>query len=371
MALGQIRIPGLIVTVLPPREGFSPSAVGAIGLLVHRLGSPDMPVIGQGCDTPFPDRHFVSVPPVLWPPFGRAQRYAAGVIRVLKQLRPDLIELHNRPNLALDVVRALPRTPCALFLHNDPQAMLQAKTPAQRAALAGRMAIICPSTYLAGRFAEHLPADAPTPRILPNTLTLAALPPRLPPDQRERTVLFAGRVVADKGADAFVHAWASIGATLPGWRAVMIGADRFRPASPETPFLRALRPQAAAAGVEMLGYRPHAEILHAMSRAAIVAVPSRWPEPFGLVALEAMASGAALVCGPRGGLPELAGDAALFTDPDVPGALATALLTLAQDPARRAALAQAGLARAAAYDTADATPRLAALRAELLNARTA
>jgi hypothetical protein len=47
------------------------------------------------------------------------------------------------------------------------------------------------------------------------------------------------------------------------------------------------------------------------------------------------------------------------------------LLTLAQNPAQRVALAQAGLARAAAYDTADAMPRLAALRAELLNARTA
>ena len=36
---------------------------------------------------------------------------------------------------------------------------------------------------------------------------------------------------------------------LPGWRAEMIGADRFRADSPETPFIRALRPRAAAAGV--------------------------------------------------------------------------------------------------------------------------
>ena len=31
----------------------------------------------------------------------------------------------------------------------------------------------------------------------------------------------------------------------------------------------------------MLGYRPHAAVLEAMSRAAIVVVPSRWQEPFG------------------------------------------------------------------------------------------
>ena len=59
----------------------------------------------------------------------------------------------------------------------------------------------------------------------------------------------------------------------------MIGADRFAPDSPETGFIRALRPEAEAAGVAMLGYRPHGDVLAAMARAAIVVVPSRWPEP--------------------------------------------------------------------------------------------
>jgi len=59
----------------------------------------------------------------------------------------------------------------------------------------------------------------------------------------------------------------------------MIGADRFGPDSPETPFLRALRPAAEKAGVNMLGYRAHAEVLATMRRAAIVVVPSRWAEP--------------------------------------------------------------------------------------------
>ena len=72
----------------------------------------------------------------------------------------------------------------------------------------------------------------------------------------------------------------------------------------------------------MLGYRDHPEVLAAMARAAIVVVPSRWAEPFGLVALEALASGAALICSPRGGLPEVAGDAAVYADPDQPTEIA-------------------------------------------------
>ena len=93
----------------------------------------------------------------------------------------------------------------------------------------------------------------------------------------------------------------------------------------------------------MLGYRPHADVLAAMARAAIVVVPSRWQEPFGLTALEAMACGAALVCSPRGGLPEVGGDAALYADPDDPPAVAEAIVALARET-RRATVAGRGRA---------------------------
>ena len=153
---------------------------------------------------------------------------------------------------------------------------------------------------------------------------------------------------------------------LPGWRAEMIGADRFGPDSPDTPFLAALRPRAAAAGVVLRGHMPHDGVLAAMRRAAIVCVPSRWNEPFGLAALEALACGAALVCSPRGGLPEVAGDAALYADPAEPGALAQAIMALATDAPRRAALGAAGRARAEGFAAPQAAQALLELRRSIL-----
>jgi UDP-glucose:(glucosyl)LPS alpha-1,2-glucosyltransferase len=97
-------------------------------------------------------------------------------------------------------------------------------------------------------------------------------------------------------------------------------------------------------------------------------VPSRWQEPFGLVALEALASGAALICADRGGLREVAGDAAIYVDPEVPAALAAAIRALADDPVRRAALAQAGRERARQFDAPVIAARLAALRRDVLSA---
>ena len=116
----------------------------------------------------------------------------------------------------------------------------------------------------------------------------------------------------------------------------------------------------------IMGYRDHPDVLDAMARAAIVVVPSRWPEPFGLVALEAMASGAALICAPRGGLPEVAGDAAVYANPDQPSEIAAALLTLGGDEGRRAALAEAGRLRARLFDLPVIAEQLARLRSGVI-----
>lgn len=357
-----------VAIVLPPREAFSPVATGAVGLVVHLLAGADegftARVLGTPTEQPFADVTFTAVRPALLPA-GQSRRYAAGAARLLRRAPPALIEVHNRPEVALALVRALPGVPVSLFLHNDPQGMRRARTPAERAALlTGLARVVTVSAYLRGRLLDEL-VDGAEVAVLPNCLDLRHLPP---PVAREKLILFAGRVVSDKGADAFVRACARALPALPGWRALMLGADRFGAASPETPFVRALRHEAAAAGVAMEGWRPHAEVLAAMARAAIVVVPSRWPEPFGLTALEAMASGAALLCARRGGLPEVTGDAAVPIDPDDPVGLAAAMVALARDPARQTALGTAGRARAARFDAVEAFKALAALRRQTLTA---
>ncbi len=354
--------------MLPPREGFSPDAVGAVGLLVHRLSTPQDLILGAATSRPaFADRRFMPVSPAGFPVMGSGRRYAVGVARLLRdlppELPPELIEVHNRPEIAALLARRFPAVPLTLFLHNDPQGMRLARTPRARRALGRRMRIVAVSEHLRRRFRDGL--GAARVALLPNCLDLSALPPVLPSEARDRLILFAGRLVADKGADSFVAACAQALPDLPGWRAEMIGADRFMPGAADTPFLARLRPAAADAGIVLAGYRPHAAVLAAMARAAIVVVPSRWPEPFGLTALEAMASGAALITSGRGGLAELAaGGAAMLVDPDRPGLLAEALRRLAADLPARMLLARAGRARAADFDLPAARLRLAALRAE-------
>ena len=347
------------VIVLPPKEGFSAGAVGAIGLLVERLaraGAGGL-VLGRPNEAPtFPGVAFAAVRPA-WG-LSRAGRYAAGVARAVARIGPRLIEVHNWPEVALRLVRT--GRPVTLILNNDPQGMRGTRTPAQRTVLMRRLAgVAASSDWLRGRILEGVPGGSVT--VLPNCIDV----PPPPEAARDRLILFAGRMVADKGADVFVDACARALPHLPGWRAEMIGADRFRPDSPETAFLRALRPAAARAGVALRGHQPNAVVVEAMRRAAMVVMPSRWAEPFGLVALEAMACGAALVCSGRGGLREVGGEAALYAEPEG-AAVAEAVLALARDNGRRAALAAAGRARAEGFGAPAAAARLLAFRARVL-----
>jgi len=74
-----------------------------------------------------------------------------------------------------------------------------------------------------------------------------------------------------------------------------------------------------------------------------------------------MACGAAVICSPRGGLPEVGGDVVLYAEPE-PDALAAAIQTLAHDPERRAAMGHAGVARAQGFGVDRAVAALAQLR---------
>lgn len=346
--------------VLPPKEGFSAGAVGAIGLLVHRLvrAGADGVVLGRACAEPFADVRFEAIRPGFG--FSRAGRYAAGVAAAVRRLRPRLVEVHNWPEVALRLVRT--GVPVTLILNNDPQGMRGATTATERAGLLRRLAgVACASEWLRGRMLEGVSG---TVTVLHNCIDV----PPTPSPARDRLILFAGRMVADKGADVFVEACGKVLPGLPGWRAEMIGADRFSPDSPETPFLRALRPAAAAVGIALRGHKPNDVVLEAMGRAAIVAVPSRWAEPFGLVALEAMAAGAALVASPRGGLQEVGGEAAVYADPDRVGDWVAAFRVLAGDEALRGRVAAAGRARAEGFSATVGAERLLAWRASVLAA---
>ncbi len=91
------------------------------------------------------------------------------------------------------------------------------------------------------------------------------------------------------------------------------------------------------------GYLPIDELRGYLGGATLVAYPSVG-EGFGFPLLEAMACGAPVLTTRRLSLPEVAGDAAAYTEPE-PEAIASALDKLLRDPQQRASLSKAGRTR--------------------------
>jgi glycosyltransferase involved in cell wall biosynthesis len=171
---------------------------------------------------------------------------------------------------------------------------------------------------------------------------VAARPMRapLPP---EPLVVYAGRLVREKGVDLLLEAFAGVMRRIPAARLLLIG---------EGPERGALERQAAALGlrgcVAFSGRLSRDELEQRCAPAWVQAIPSRWDEPFGIVAAEAAMRGTAVVASDGGGLREIVehGRSGLLTPPGEGAPLADALATLLEDRERAEAMGRRGHERA-------------------------
>lgn len=149
---------------------------------------------------------------------------------------------------------------------------------------------------------------------------------------RLRELIFVGRLVSDKGADLLLEAMAML-ESKPRLTIAGDGPERVR-----------LEKQAADLGlqsrVEFIGPQNSGQLAKVLGQHQILVVPSRWQEPFGIVALEGIACGCVVVGSAEGGLAEAIGPCGV-TFPNGDGrALASILARLLNDPAECDALRQ-------------------------------
>jgi glycosyltransferase involved in cell wall biosynthesis len=149
-----------------------------------------------------------------------------------------------------------------------------------------------------------------------------------------RRVVFAGRMVRSKGVEVLIRAAREVDGEF-----VLCGDGRE---------LEALRTLAGSIGVgdrvRFTGWLDSGDLASELADASVVVVPSVWPEPFGLVGIEALAAGRPVVASGTGGVMDWLQDGVggLSVPPGDPMRLADALNEMLSDTGRQDVMGQAG-----------------------------
>jgi phosphatidylinositol alpha-mannosyltransferase len=190
-----------------------------------------------------------------------------------------------------------------------------------------------------------------TPVLLPNGVDTRRFHPTAPPAPGARdgrfTVLFVGRLDPRKGLGVLLRAWGQVVRELSGEaRLNIVGSSAL------APWVRARVPRRIRSTISFAGAVPASELPGWYTAADVFCSPAVKNESFGVVLLEAMASGRAVVCSDLPGYravcrPRVEGLLARAGDPN---ALAAALTAVARDRELARRLGDAGRRRAETFD---------------------
>ncbi|MBD3387321.1 MAG: glycosyltransferase [Candidatus Altiarchaeales archaeon] len=191
--------------------------------------------------------------------------------------------------------------------------------PALKKAMLKHARNICISRAVA----ENVPAES---TIIPNPYDDEVFK-EYPDVGRDQDLVFVGRLEGEKGAEDLLNAVAALGEKDIRPSLTIVGAGS------EEGMLRALAGDLELGGqVSFKGCVRGEELASVLNSHRVMVVPSRWEEPFGIVALEGIACGCAVVGSRGGGLRDAIGPCGVTYENGNVGKLTAALEGLLTDP---------------------------------------
>lgn len=288
---------------------------------------------------------------ILRVPAGVGGRYIRNVVQVLAGERFDYVQIDNRPSYLPSIRRLFPRTPISLFLHS-----LNFVTPPRACIATVNLQmkyadlVVANSNSLKARLGKLYPVHEPKLQVAHLGVSTTKF---RPPTAAERTtarqqhglrdefaIVYVGRLVSGKGIAVLFRAVELVRRHVPRVKLLIVGGGRNR-------YVAALKTAASRARVPIVFTGPIAP--HRIQRlywaADCVVCPSQDHEAFGLVVVEAMASGLPTVASRNGGLQEVIThnfNGLLVDEFDDPAKFAQAIQRVANNPAFARELGQQG-----------------------------
>ncbi len=250
------------------------------------------------------------------------------VANLKRSLAPDLVHLNTLgPSVYFHMNTAHEPVPLLLTMHSPVMDDAVRTDTLYGSALRSADRINCNSFAVQADLCDRVPELSSRTSVVYYGMD----PPSLTPTKASAmgpVILGYGRMVIDKGFDVAVRAFEIVHRQLPESRLVLVGDGA---AIPELKQL--VTDLGLSQAVQFTGAVAPDEIPTMINSASIVVVPSRWNEPFGLVALESALMGRPVVASRVGGLAEVVEHdrTGILVDHDDVSGFAEAILKLLKD----------------------------------------
>ncbi|MEX1031290.1 MAG: glycosyltransferase family 4 protein [Paenibacillaceae bacterium] len=265
-------------------------------------------------------------------------RYISQAMRATHSQAYDFIQVENRPTFIQPVRKRFPRTPMILSLHS---LTFMSRLSRHRGNQVLRLVngVTTVGHFVTSTMKRRFPAykhkfftshqGVNTTLFRPRSLAERARLRRQWSVSGTTNILFVGRTVPTKGLHTLVKATGRIPKTRKPLRLIVAGSS-WPGKQYQSPYIRTIKHLAKELHIRLTftGYIPPARIHHIYQLADIFVCPTKYREGFGLVNVEAMASGIPVIASRRGGIPEIIQhehNGLLVADYNNPAAFASAI----------------------------------------------
>jgi len=242
-------------------------------------------------------------------PVASANHHLVKLSSRLRDWRPEVVHAHDwKVAWAADTLAHLHGADLVATFHSTERGRHGGRVPPGVAAAIhaveswlahGASAVVANSRFMVNEVIGGFELPPEQVHLIPNGIDPTWWSTGEDPGRRGPLVFTWGRVQYEKGFQVLARAMRLLRARVPGVRCVIGGRGSYLPE---------LQSQVDIEGVSdivhLAGFLPDDQLRATIHRAGCVAIPSLY-EPFGIVAVEALAGGAPLVVARTGGLAEL------------------------------------------------------------------
>ena len=284
-----------LAILLPYKEDYSPNFSGAVSIHVSNLYKYSkfkkyITIWGNTKSKKYLSNNYKNISISKKFLSSNNKKYLSKFINLQKKNKPDIIEIHNRPNYVHEIAEKL-KSKIILYFHNNPLDISGSKSTKERIELINNCEFIFfNSNWTKKQFFMNIDENKYISKF--GVCYQSTKKTNVNLNTKKNIITFIGKLNSAKGYDIFGVAILKILEEFSNWNCVVVGDE------PREKHIFKHK------NLKLYSFKGNSFVLNLLKKASISVACSRWDEPFGRTSLEACSMGCATVITNKGGLIE-------------------------------------------------------------------